>query len=185
MYINSEKDLEDYICNNINEFIDFLKGIYGEDENIEFVGRQIVIGDSRLDLLFQIVEESEDQYIDLSKTFIVVELKYRKAEPKDVAQLSRYMNLLYDLEFDERIEASEVFVKGLLLATGLGDDMQEIQMLLNKHTYTDIVFAGIKTNIDYQVESYSRKEEYVRNMQVDSRMRKTREVKKDGEKKND
>ena len=58
MYINSEKDLEDYICNNIHDFINFLRSIYGKNHNIEFVGRQIVIGDSRMDLLFQIKGKS-------------------------------------------------------------------------------------------------------------------------------
>ena len=185
MYINSEKDLEDYICDHINEFIEFLKSVYGEDENIEFVGRQIIIGDSRLDLLFKIKEKSKEQYVDISKTFIVVELKHRKAEPKDISQLSRYMNLLYDLEFDERIGEAEVFVKGILLTMGLERDMQEIQMYLNKHSSSDIVFATIRTNIKYQIDNYSRKEEYINEMTVDERLRKTKEVKKCGKKAND
>ena len=185
MYINSEKDLEDYICDNIEEFIGFLKTIYGEDENIEFVGRQIVIGDSRLDLLFQIVEENPNQFIDLSKTFIVVELKYRIAEPKDIAQLSRYMNLLKDLEFDSRIENAEVYVRGMLLATGFNPDMQEIQMCLNNYEENEILFTEIQTSIDYKVNKYSRREEYIDSMTVDSRLGKTREVKKDGKKEND
>lgn len=185
MYINNEKDLEDYICDHIDEFIGFLKSIYGEEENIEFVGRQIVIGDSRLDLLFQIVNVLEDQYIDVSKTFIVVELKYRKAEPKDISQLSRYMNLLHSLEFDERIGQAEVFVKGLLLTAGLRNEMQEIQMYLNDYTNADITFATIKTNINYAIDSYIRKEEYIKNMNVDERLRQTKEVKRCGEKTND
>lgn len=185
MYINSEKDLEDYICNNLTEFIDFLKSIYGEDEDIEFVGRQIVIGDSRLDLLFQIQEESDKEYFGITKTFIVVELKFRNAEPKDIGQLTRYMNLLYDLEFDERVGSTEVFVKGLLLTTGLNDDVQEIQMYLSNYTDADITFAEIKSDITYKIDSYSRRSEYIEKMTVDSRLRKTKEVKSCGEKEND
>lgn len=177
MIINNERDLEDYICNNIEDFIKFLKSIYGEDEKIEFVGRQIVIGDSRIDLLFQIIDLSEDQYIDIAKTFIVVELKFRNAETKDVAQLARYMNLLHDLELDERIGSSEIFVKGILLTTGLGYDMQEIQMYLNNWTDADITFVQLKTNITYQVDKYSRKEEYINTMQIDNRMIDTKEDK--------
>lgn len=185
MYINCEKDLEDYICEHIKEFVDFLKSIYEEDENIEFVGRQIVIGDSRLDLLFQIEKASGNKYIDKTKTFIVVELKFRKAEPKDVAQLTRYMNLLYDLEFDERIGGAEVFVKGLLLTTGLSHEMQEMQMFLNDRSDADITFAEIQSSIKYQINSYSRKEEYLEKITVDDRLRKTKEAKECGKKKND
>lgn len=185
MFINSEKDLEDYICKNIDEFIDFLKSIYGEDENIEFLGRQIVIGDSRLDLLFQIENIHENEYIDISRTFIVVELKFRNAEPKDVAQLSRYMNLLRDLEFDSRIGGAEVSVNGILLTTGLNSDMQEIQMYLNSYENNNIIFAEIQTKLNYQVDNYSRKEEYIQRMNIDNRLRKTKGVKECGEEKND
>lgn len=188
MYINSERELEDYICEHIEDFINFLKSIYGEDEDIEFVGRQIVIGDSRLDLLFQIVSISEDPYINFSKTFIVVELKFRKAEPKDIAQLSRYVNLLHNLEYDKRIGQTEVFVEGLLLTAGLGNEMQEIQMYLNNYTNANIKFATIKTNIEYVIDSYSRRDEYIRNMSVDKRLREIREEKEEkecGEKTND
>lgn len=185
MYINSERDLEDYICENLEEFIIFLKEIYGEDKEIEFVGRQIIIGDSRLDLLFQIQEESKNPYVEIYKTYIVVELKFRKAETKDIAQLSRYMNLLYSLEFDSRIGGTEVSVKGILLTTGLNDEMQEIQMYLNQYTNSNITFAQIKTHINYQVDSYSRNDKYIQAMSVDSRLAKTREVKSNGEEKND
>lgn len=40
--INYEKDLEDYICNNQEEFINQLQEIYGKD--IKFLGRQVDIG---------------------------------------------------------------------------------------------------------------------------------------------
>lgn len=185
MYINSEKDLEDYICNNLPSFISFLKSIYGEDENIEFVGRQIVIGDSRLDLLFQTQENTQRECFEIRKTFIVVELKFRETEAKDIAQLIRYMNLLHDLEFDERIGSTEVIVRGLLLSTGLNNDVQEMQMYFSNYTNVDINFAEIKCDITYQEDSYSRKEEYIEKMTVDSRLRQTREVKSYGEKEND
>ena len=64
-------------------------------------------------------------------------------------------------------------------------DMQEIQMYLNKHSSSDIVFATIRTNIKYQIDNYSRKEEYINEMTVDERLRKTKEVKKCGKKAND
>lgn len=177
MVINNERDLEDYICDNIEDFIKFLKSIYGEDEKIEFVGRQVVIGDYRIDLLFKTTDIPEDKHLPITNTFIVVELKYRNAETKDVAQLTRYMNLLHELEFDERIGAPEIFVRGILLTTGLCYDMQEIQMYLNKWTDSDITFVELKTDITYQVDKYSRKEEYINTMQIDNRMIDTKEDK--------
>lgn len=183
MYVNSEKDLEDYICDNIEQFIVFLRTIYGEDKNIEFIGRQVVIGNSRIDLLFQILEKSKQPYTKTARIFIVVELKFRDAETKDVAQLSRYMNLLQSLEFDERTGDTEVFVKGVLLSKGLNEDVQEIQMYLNNCTNADITFVHIQTNINYIVDTYSRRAEYLESMTIDERLRLT-EVKENGKKEN-
>lgn len=190
MYINNEKDLEDYICENIDEFIEFLKQIYKDDnfniEKIEFVGRQIIVGDSRFDLLFEVQEKIHDDYFEVEKTFIVVELKFRKSEPKDIAQLSRYLNLLNSLECDERIGGTLVKTKGILISTGLNDEMQNIQMYLNDYTNTDIKFVHINTKVDFQEDSYSYKDEFLENMTVDSRLKNiNQEVIKCGKKTND
>ena len=175
MYINSEKDLEDYICNNIDEFIEFLKQLYKYDnmkvDKIEFVGRQIVVGDSRFDLLFEIQEASADQYFETLKTFIVVELKFRKAEPKDIAQLSRYLNLLNSLECDKRIGSTLVNAKGLLLTIGLNNEMQDMQMYLNGYTDADIKFAHINTKISFKEDCYCYKDEFLKSMPVDKRLK--------------
>lgn len=190
MYINSERDLEDYICKNIEEFIRFLKQLYISDnikvDKIEFVGRQIVVGDSRFDLLFEIQEESGDPYFEILKTFIVVELKFRKAEPKDIAQLSRYINLLNSLACDERIGSTLVNVKGLLLTSGLNSETQDIQMYLNDYTNADIKFAHINTNISFEPDNYYYKDEFLENMSVDSRLKNIKqEVIECGKEKND
>lgn len=42
--ILSERDLENYICENQDEFIRQLKSIYGEDNDIKFLGRQVDLG---------------------------------------------------------------------------------------------------------------------------------------------
>ena len=45
----NERDLEDYICNNQEQFIATLKKeIYGEDCDIEFIGRQVKIGEDNI-----------------------------------------------------------------------------------------------------------------------------------------
>ena len=190
MYINSEKDLEDYICENIEKFINFLKQLYRNEkinvEKIEFVGRQVVVGDSRFDLLFEIQENSDDPFFKIEKTFIVVELKFRKAEPKDVAQLSRYLNLLKSLECDKRIGSTLVQAKGILLSNGLNNETQDIQMYLNGYTNADIKFVHINTNINFEQDDYYYKNEFLENMSVDSRLKNIKqEVMKCGEEKND
>ena len=190
MYINSEKDLEDYICENIKEFINFLKDLYKYDdinvEKIEFVGRQIEVGDSRFDLLFEIQEKTDDQFVKVSKTYIVVELKFRKAEPKDIAQLSRYLNLLNSLECDERVGTTLINARGILLTTGLNSEMQDIQMYLNDYTNADIKFVHIDTKINFEQDGYYYKNEFLKNMTVDSRLKKIKqEVIECGEEKND
>ena len=190
MYINSEKDLEDYICENIKEFINFLKDLYKYDdinvEKIEFVGRQIVVGDSRFDLLFEIQEKTDDQFVKVSKTYIVVELKFRKAEPKDIAQLSRYLNLLNSLECDERVGTTLINARGILLTTGLNSEMQDIRMYLNDYTNADIKFVHIDTKINFEQDGYYYKNEFLKNMTVDSRLKKIKqEVIECGEEKND
>lgn len=190
MYITTEKDFEDYICENIDEFIQFLKEIYKFDnfdvKKIKFVGRQIIVGDARFDLLFETQETSNDPYIKIKRTFIIVELKYRKAEPKDIAQLSRYLNLLNTLECDERIGSTLINVRGLLLTTGLNNEMQDIQMYLNDNTDADIKFAHIETKINYKEDRYSYKDEFLEKMAVDIRLKNIKqEVIKDGKKEDD
>lgn len=189
MYINSEKDLEDYICNHIKEFIEFLKRLYKCDninvEKIEFIGRQVAVGDSRFDLLFEIQEKTEDPFFEVLRTFIVVELKYRQAEPKDIAQLSRYLNLLNSLEYDERIGSTLVNAKGILLTNGLDNETQDIQMYLNDYTDADIKFVHINTNISFEQDEYYYKDEFLENMTVDSRLKITKEETTNGKKEND
>jgi hypothetical protein len=190
MYINSERDLEDYICNNMEEFIIFLKNLYRNEkidvEKIEFIGRQIVVGDSRMDLLFLVEDKSDDKFFEILKTYIVVELKFRNAEPKDIAQLSRYMNLLKALECDERIGKTLVDTKGILLTQGLNDEMQNIQIYLNNYTNADIKFVSLKTEVTFKEDSYSFIGDYIDKMSVDNRLKKVKqEVNESGEEKND
>ena len=170
MVINNEKDLEDYICKNMDNFLLFLERTFGEDEKFELIGRQIEIAGNRIDLLFRnIWENKEDKFKRC--TFLVVELKYRNAEPKDIAQLSKYMNLIRDIDYvlNAQNMTDEIEVKGLLLTTGANNDMQEIQMNLEYQGVEDIMFASYNTVLFYQLESFSRKEEFIEKMTYDSR----------------
>lgn len=170
MFISSEKDLEDYICNNLEEFILFLKSILGENAEIDFLGRQIEIDGNRIDLLFRTKWENKD--ITYKRyTFLVVELKYRNAESKDIAQLSKYMNLIRDIGdiLNEKYKSDDIDVMGLLLTSGLNNEVQEIQMNLDSIGTNDIYFASYNTNISYSMDSYTRREEYKNKITYDNR----------------
>lgn len=39
MFVQSERDLENYICEHIDRFKGFLGTIYGEDKEFSFIGR--------------------------------------------------------------------------------------------------------------------------------------------------
>lgn len=171
MFINSEKDLEDYICDNLEEFVSFINSqVWISKDPIDFIGRQIEIAGNRIDLLFKTIWEHKENNFKRC-TFIVVELKFRQAEPKDIAQLSKYMNLIRDIgdKLNEECESDDIDVKGILLTTGSNYDVQEIQMNMESLGLDDICFATYNTSLFYNTESFSRKEEYVENMTYDKR----------------
>lgn len=120
-------------------------------------------------MLFRTKWENEEK--DFKRySFLVVELKYRKAEPKDLAQISRYINLIRDLEneLNKKYNSNEITVDGLLLTMGSNSEMQEIQMNL-KYEGINVYFASYQTELFYEFENYSRKEEFVKQMTYDKR----------------
>ena len=76
--------------------------------------------------------------------------------------------------------------RGILLTTGLNSEMQDIQMYLNDYTNADIKFVHIDTKINFEQDGYYYKNEFLKNMTVDSRLKKIKqEVIECGEEKND
>lgn len=172
--INTEKDLEDYICNNQESFISSLKKLFGIEEENKFLGRQIQIGSRNIADLIYYFEES-DGYEELNiknKNYIIVELKNRILEPKDLGQLARYMNTLEYKIFDEScpFEATGYErVYGVLVGDDLDFNMQEIQIFLNNSR--DLIgFVKTKTLLDYELPQYSYKDEYISELELDSRI---------------
>ena len=168
--LQSEKDLEDYICNNQKEFIKVLKGIYGEDEDIKFVGRQVKIGDGNIaDLVYYFIHDYPDAPFN-EINFVIVELKFRKLEPKDLAQLSRYMHSLSEkLISDEKYGGYETIMNGVFVSFGEDELMQEITMNLDFEN-ENIHFLEIKNNITFSKESWSYRDEYIDRIKLDSRL---------------
>lgn len=189
MYINNEKELEDYICKDIDGFIEDMKeAVWGyRKQDIKFLGRQVRIGGQIADLVFYYDgEDGPDENTRwLVRTFIIVELKFRTCETKDLAQLSKYLNLFDALAWkhDNKLNLGEIHSEGILLGFDLDNNLQEIQMQLEG---TNIHFMKLNQTIDFDRISYSLKESFIEQMQVDDRILNLfREGESDGEKKND
>ena len=121
--ISSERQLEDYICDNQKDFIKTLRGLYGEDKDIQFVGRQVRIGSKNIADLVYAFEDKEKKII----TFVIVELKFRLIEPNDLAQLARYMGTLKDkVDRDAKYYDYTTYVLGLFVSFGENELLREM-----------------------------------------------------------
>lgn len=159
--IMSEKMLEDYICENQESFIKELEDIVSTND-IVFVGRQIKIGqDSICDLLYKYRYRDEDEY-----NFIIVELKYRGLEPKDLSQISRYIaNLKGHIETNTKLKNIDVI--GVFVSFGLSNDLKEVCCA---NILQDIYFIKIKAHLEYMKEKYTKSKEYLQQIQLDERI---------------
>lgn len=174
MLINSEKELEDYICQNQERFINSLKKTINTDEDIKFIGRQVEIGqENRSDLMYYY--DHIDKENNLAFRFIIiVELKFRKLEPRDISQLSRYMNIFQECINNDKIKnknINDIFVEGVFVSMGQDELTKEISMFLNQSSSgNDIYFMNISSQINFNEESYSYNEEYIKNLKLDKRI---------------
>lgn len=167
--IQSEKELEDYICNNQDEFIQTLKSIFGEDEDIKFVGNQVKVGQNNVvDLLYCFDTKNLDTTPrPYSRSFIVVELKFRQLEPKDLAQLQRYMNSLSQKIQEKSYNEYYNYVYGVFVSLGETLEMQNICIADN---ISDIYYISVQTKLSYNINNWSLKEEYIKNIKLDDRI---------------
>lgn len=174
--INSEKELEDYICNNQESFIERLKeATFTRREDVKYLGRQIQIGNQNIaDLMYYYDKKITDIIPDediKTRNYIIVELKNRPLETKDLGQIGRYITTLYDKLQQENLLTGFEEIKGVLLGRNLDDNMQEVEMLLSIQK-SEIYFMNIKTNIDFEAISYSHNEDYINNLKLDNRIQK-------------
>ena len=175
--ISSEKDLEDYICDNQEEFIEELKKIFGlkKEKEIIFVGRQVSIGkDNRADLVYcfedKIIDENTNEIFINNLNYIIVELKFRKLELEDLGQICRYMSVLKDKinseeERDKDFRYCDVF--GVFVSFGLNNTFQEFDVA--KIT-EKIGYLKIEAKLEYCKEDYSRNESYINDIKLDSKI---------------
>ena len=157
--INSEKELEDYICNHQEEFIEKLKNIY-KVKNIKFVGRQVKIGRENIADLVYIMKPKDEYPI---QELIIVELKYRKLLCKDLSQIMRYITTLK--EKDEYINFEDI--NGCFVSFGCSDEMMDI----SKELEEKIKFISLECKFDFEEESYRYSDEYLKEIELDQRLK--------------
>lgn len=169
--IDSEKSLEDYICNHQEKFIAILKtNMKEKDCDIKFLGRQVRLGNDNIaDLIYYYEKLTTYEEIEMNeRIYIIVELKYRSLEPKDLAQLSRYMNILEKkLQSEEKYqEEYENFVRGVFVSFGENNEMQDISM----RGIDNISFISFECDLIFHNDDWDYKEEYLKEINLDDRL---------------
>lgn len=136
--ITCEKELEDHIVGD-SAFINYIENRLNL-KNVELVNRQVHIGDANIaDLVYTGIEKTIEE-----STIIVVELKYRPLEPKDFAQLGRYIDALLNINESENFD-----VRGILVGTAMtieAANMINGQLL----DFNNIEICTVKSKIDYE-----------------------------------
>lgn len=136
--IKCEKELEDYIVGD-SAFINYIENQLNL-KNVELVNRQVHLGDANIaDLVYTGIEKTIEE-----STIIVVELKYRPLEPKDFAQLGRYIDALLTINGSENFD-----VRGILVGTSITIDVAN---MINSQIldFNNIEICTVKSKIDYE-----------------------------------
>lgn len=169
--IENEKKLEDYICDHQEQFIETLKtSINDEDCDIKFLGRQVRIGkDNIADLVY---------YYDYNflppngieireRTYIIVELKFRPLESKDLSQLARYMNILEEkISREKKYQDYETTIKGVFVSFGESKEMQDISM----RNFKNISYISFKCDLTFINDDWEYTDEYLKKIKLDNRL---------------
>lgn len=169
--IENEKKLEDYICDHQEQFIETLKtSINDEDCDIKFLGRQVRIGkDNIADLVY---------YYDYNflppngieireRTYIIVELKFRPLESKDLSQLARYMNILEEkISREKKYQDYETTIKGVFVSFGESEEMQDISM----RNFKNISYISFKCDLTFFNDDWVYTDEYLKKIKLDNRL---------------
>ena len=171
--IQSEKEFEDYICKNQEDFIKTLKKIYGDDKKIEFIGRQVKLGANNIvDLLYYFDEKNQNKdllwEVPEKRNFIVVELKFRTLEIRDLAQLQRYINILSSKLHENKYDRLDYHIYGIFVYFGLTKEMQNIDVATN---IKDISFISIQNKIEYSIDNWILNEDYIKSINLDDRIK--------------
>lgn len=143
MFVNDEKSMEDYIVQD-DSFIETLAGIMFMGD-VKLVGRQVHLGTHNIiDLLYE--GYGNAPFNEDDRILVVVELKFRPLQEKDLAQIGRYRSAL------KRYFDNKVNVQGVLVGTGITRDFAHI--LNGDFLDEGISFITIDSEITYRDISY-------------------------------
>ncbi len=157
--LRSEEELESYICDNQEKFIEQLNSVLKIDSKLNFVGRQVVLGkDFRCDLLYEYEMNNE-------KNFIVVELKNRPIEIHDLPQICRYKTVLAEKLKYLNDDMKKPNVIGVFVSFGIDNGLKQI---LLANIFKDIYF--IKVEHDFIEDKAILVEEYFDSVKLDKRI---------------
>ena len=171
---NYEKELEDYICNNQENFINSLKELFFTNEKIEFIGRQIKIGNNNIvDLLYYYDEKPKNPpYKDyFERNFIIIELKKGEINTTHINQIARYITTLAD-KLSYKVCEGMINVYGVLLGEKLNKDTEELSMFLRDYANDTIKFMEYNYDLKYNSIDLSYKDEYLNQLKLDDRLEK-------------
>ncbi len=175
--MRNEEELEDYICEHLADFKNELqKALDHKSAQIEFVGRQVEFGvENRVDLLFtaNYAQKMPDGTVKNRLVPIIVELKNRNLEPRDVAQLSRYLSVAEDwFNFNaDKTDTSIGIVQGVLVGPGVSEDFTHLW--INERGFAEIYLLKFSPKVIFSQENldYRWKEEYINNLEIDDRVK--------------
>lgn len=157
--LRSEEELENYICDNQEKFIEQLNSVLKIDSKLNFVGRQVVLGkDFRCDLLYE-YETNEE------KSFIVVELKNRPIEIYDLPQICRYKTVLAEKLKYKNEDMKKPNVIGVFVSFGIENGLKQV---LLANILKDIYFIKIEHN--FVEDKVMLVEEYFDSVKLDKRI---------------
>ena len=89
MFVQSERDLENYIFEHIDRFKGFLGTIYGEDKEFSFIGRQVNVCGKFIDLLFDFWENPNTACPLETRTFVAVSYTHLDVYKRQMLRFSR------------------------------------------------------------------------------------------------
>ena len=180
--MQQERDIEDYICQHQDEFIKKLENIFNLSK-VGFVGRQVKLGDEHIiDLLYYYdeIDKGTPSGDVIYRNFIIVELKNRPLIAKDFAQLARYMSVLNN-KLDLTYETVVNSCLGVFVAPSIGEEVKN--MLTAGWIDSDVRYITFDIKLEFHEESdsYSWKEEYIKQVELDRRITKSFEETRDGQ----
>ena len=164
----SENALENFICEDSDVFELFLQDEFSRFNliGVQFIGRQIYLGNFILDVLYYCDVEQDDKIV---RYYIVVELKNVMAKAKDLCQLSRYTGILKDCfkknEFFKDSDVDILKVKGYLVAPEFDQDL--IDLSSSNHLTEEIEIVQFVPQVTFLKQSYAWTDEFIKDINFD------------------